>query len=225
MADLPLKKINFQLLEDQVYEQLQTAIMTGKIKRSDRLTVRALAKSIGTSEMPVRSALNRLTTEGALVKSATSGTSVLPKVTKPEFIEWMKLRALLEEQATVLAVPNLKPANIKRLESAVAGLYKADETGDVEAHLDANFRFKHELYSNASAPTLQHFINMLWLRVGPFLRNISKNAVMEGLEPTAEIDVIDAAKKQDARRAGKMIRKDIEATLRLLSQHDALFDV
>ncbi|MEM7570234.1 MAG: GntR family transcriptional regulator, partial [Pseudomonadota bacterium] len=122
MADLPLKKIKFQPLEDQVYEQLQTAIMTGKIRQSDRLTVRALAKSIGTSEMPVRSALNRLTTEGALVKRASSGTTMLPQVTKPEFTEWMTLRALLEEQATVLAVPNLKTANIKRLESALAAL-------------------------------------------------------------------------------------------------------
>ena len=45
---------------DQVFEALQASILSGEYRSGDRLRIRQLAASLGTSVMPVRESLARL---------------------------------------------------------------------------------------------------------------------------------------------------------------------
>src|SRR5262245_21693254 len=61
-----LAPLERQTLNDQVYRDLRNLIMSGRLAPGQTITIRTLAGAIGVSPMPVRGALHRLLTEGAL---------------------------------------------------------------------------------------------------------------------------------------------------------------
>src|SRR5690625_2715306 len=82
-------------MAESVYLSIRQLLLTGKIPPGERVTLRGLAKALGTSSMPVREAITQLVNDGAL--------EVLPnrmvRVFKPklsEFQEIVKLRCCLE---------------------------------------------------------------------------------------------------------------------------------
>ncbi|MEM6649420.1 MAG: GntR family transcriptional regulator [Pseudomonadota bacterium] len=224
MATKRLKKISFEPLQDQVYDTIKTAIMTGKFKAGEKLTVREMATSLGTSDMPIRAAFNRLLKEGALGQIATSGTMIIPTMGKENFREWMSLRAMLEERAIKLAAPNVTQDTIDRLTQLRERMELANQRDDLKSHLDTNFKFKHTLYSLSHSLLLLQFIDMLWVRVGPFLRNLSNDISPAFFDTEVEDIVIEAIQNQNPSLAGKAIKDDILFGMKVLLEHDELFD-
>ncbi|MEO0400606.1 MAG: GntR family transcriptional regulator [Pseudomonadota bacterium] len=203
-----MKKVSAESLNNQVYNEIKQAIMSGQFRAGDKFTVRKLVEKLGTSQMPVRVALNRLLTEGALVQSVPSGTSILPHVTRAQFREWMELRSILEPRAAELAGPNMKPAIIRKL-NKVLNKSKTDTIVDVKVNLLENYAFKHTIYEQCQSPTLLRFIDLLWLRVGPVFHHDPHDASGEASDYTYEENVIAALEKGDGATAGKFLKKDI----------------
>ena len=52
-------------LNEQVYQQIRWDLTVGNYRPGDKLSIRRLAKPLGTSAMPVREALKRLASERA----------------------------------------------------------------------------------------------------------------------------------------------------------------
>ena len=65
--ELEMPKLQRNTLNEEVYQQLKHALMTGRIAPGSTMTIRSLAKSFGISPMPVREALRRLVAEHVLV--------------------------------------------------------------------------------------------------------------------------------------------------------------
>ena len=70
MFDVP--KLSRSTLNEEVYEQLKQALMSGKITPGSTMTIRSLASSFGISVMPVREALRRLVAEHVLILLPTA---------------------------------------------------------------------------------------------------------------------------------------------------------
>jgi len=70
-ADAPfaVPKLQRNTLNEEVYEQLKQALMTGRIAPGSTMTIRSLAKSFGISPMPVREALRRLVASGTQLRA------------------------------------------------------------------------------------------------------------------------------------------------------------
>src|SRR5690606_26080621 len=76
-----VKRSSYQRRENSlVYRELRNAIMSGAIMPGTTVTIRALAKALGTSQMPAREALRRLVAEHAL-EMLPNRTVKLPVVT------------------------------------------------------------------------------------------------------------------------------------------------
>lgn len=65
--------------QDSSYQRLRKWISVGRFLPGQRLKIHDLAAQLGTGVMPVRSALQRLSAEGALVNLPHSGVTV-PKL-------------------------------------------------------------------------------------------------------------------------------------------------
>ena len=52
--ELEMPKLQRNTLNEEVYDQLKHALMTGRIAPGSTMTIRSLAKSFGISPMPVR---------------------------------------------------------------------------------------------------------------------------------------------------------------------------
>src|SRR5688500_16434787 len=107
---LTMPKLQRNTLNEEVYQQLKQALMTGRIAPGSTMTIRSLAASFGISPMPVREALRRLVAEHVLVLLPNRSVS-LPIITRERFREITRIRTSLEglaaEEATPLVTPDV----------------------------------------------------------------------------------------------------------------------
>lgn len=155
-----------------VYQRIVEALVSGQIPMGRKLTSRKLAHELGTSDMPVRSALLKLQALQALAP-LPNGSLVLPQMTRSRFIDLMRARVVCEGEASSLACFNIKKGDFNKIHKECAALSRAAENYDIETYMLKNFKFKFAIYHVSRSPSLIFLIEMLWLQVGPFLSQFS----------------------------------------------------
>ena len=205
---IPVGQIDFAPLHERVYTELRQALISGKFPPGQKLTSRKLAASLGTSDMPVRAAISRLTAEGGLVQRS-NGTFVVPPVTRRAFKELMELRALLEGRATSLACKRIDLEGLRRLHKYSDELDLAANANDIVKYLDINQKLKFTIYSYCASPKLYSLIEILWLQVGPALRYHAE-VLREITDINFHQEAIAALKGGKRAAAGAAIARDIK---------------
>ncbi|MFU8883106.1 MAG: GntR family transcriptional regulator [Rhodobacterales bacterium] len=206
-----LSPIETQPLHEQVYEKLRHALMSGQIAPGRKLTSRKLARELGTSDMPVRTALMRLQALRALDQMA-NGSMVLPAMTRARFSDLMTTRLICEPEATRKAVSGLDRAGLLRLRQVAVALTAAAEDQDIDAYLLHNHDFKFSIYTACGSPSLLFLIETLWLQVGPFLRQFSgqfDNDLRGILELDYHDDIVKCLEEGDGDGAAALLARDI----------------
>ncbi|MEO0398058.1 MAG: GntR family transcriptional regulator [Pseudomonadota bacterium] len=196
-------------LHEQVYAMIKTAIMAGRYKPGEKLTVRGVKKEFGISETPVRAALNRLGATGELTQLSTSGSMAVPRVTAAEFEEVMLLRAHMEELAVIRAFPHVDETVISKLKEIVDRASAQYPNMNLEADLDYNYEFKQTIYAASGSPTLLKIINMLWMRVGPSLRYCSTIDLPALQDTYIDNGILRAIEDGDAPKAARLVSGNI----------------
>jgi DNA-binding GntR family transcriptional regulator len=215
VSTLPVAQIDFAPLHERVYVELRQALMSGKFEPGQKLTSRKLAAALGTSDMPVRGAISRLTAEGGLVQRS-NGTFIVPRVTRPAFKELMELRSLLEGRATSLACGRIDAEGLRRLHKYSDELDRAAAADDIVKYLDVNQKLKFTIYNYCESPKLYSLIEILWLQAGPALRYHAK--VLRGITDINfhHREAIEALGKRKRAAAGAAIARDIRAGMEAL---------
>ncbi|WP_296762793.1 GntR family transcriptional regulator [Sediminimonas sp.] len=220
-APIGLGAIGTQPLHQVVYEKLRHALMSGQIESGRKLTSRKLARELGTSDMPVRSALLRLQALRALDQLA-NGSMILPAMTRERFSDLMTTRLICEPAAVRQAVTGLNRAGLLKLRQAAIALTAAAEDHDIDAYLRYNHDFKFGIYSACGSPSLLFLIETLWLQVGPFLRQFS-GQFNSGLRGILELDYHDEIVKRledgDGDGAADLLARDIREGCAFLMEH------
>ena len=101
-------------LAQRVYEQIREQIQTGKLSPGTRLVNRKMAIELGTSMVPVREALNRLTSEG-LLEHLPGGGNFVRKLNRKEIVQLYEFRESLEVFAAREAAKNIQDYHLKHL--------------------------------------------------------------------------------------------------------------
>ncbi|MEN8243910.1 MAG: GntR family transcriptional regulator [Thermodesulfobacteriota bacterium] len=163
-----LKKVNQENLTTKVYEQIKNALMRGQFYPGDRLAIRPLAEQLGTSPTPVREALLKLISFGAL-EMKPAHPIVVPTMTRDKYLENRTLRISIEGLAAETAAANIKKKDIDHLKKLHNDMVKALRAGDHQLILAKNHSFHMRLCRAAAMPTLVFIAEILWLQIGPFL--------------------------------------------------------
>jgi DNA-binding GntR family transcriptional regulator len=206
-----LTPIETQPLHEQVYEKLRYALMSGQIAPGRKLTSRKLARELGTSDMPVRSALLRLQALRAL-DQLSNGSMILPAMTRERFSDLMTTRLICEPEATRKAVAGLDRAGVLKLRQVAFALTAAAEDQDIDAYLLHNHDFKFSIYAACGSPSLLFLIETLWLQVGPFLRQFSgqfDNDLRGILDLDYHDDIVKCLEDRDGDGAAELLARDI----------------
>jgi len=165
LFDVP--KISRSTLNEEVYEQLKHALISGKIAPGSTMTIRSLASSFGISVMPVREALRRLVAEHVLIILPNRSVA-LPVFTKERFNEITRIRTSLEGLAAEAGSINLTPDMIERM-AHMTRLMESKTAGDHADILAWNREFHFTLYRASNMTMLVKMIETLWLQAGPLL--------------------------------------------------------
>jgi DNA-binding GntR family transcriptional regulator len=168
-----VQRIQTATLQEQVYGELRDALLEGRFVPGESLKIRVLAEDFGTSEMPVREALQRLVAERALVQPPNRSVSV-PTMTRSTFEELMIIRKSVEGLAARLAADKMTAAEVDKVVAMNEAYVAAIERRDSPHILSCNHHFHAAVYEGAKAPILMEIINSLWLRFGPFLAHAFK---------------------------------------------------
>jgi len=144
---------------EMTYRALKELLLFGEIAPGQAVTIQGLVARLEVGMTPVREALRRLISEGALEFQGNRRVSV-PVLTPENLSELKFARAMIERELTRKAFSNIDEN----------GLDLAIARGDIGAYLCHNYEFHKTLYSFAQSPILESLADNLWLRYGPSLR-------------------------------------------------------
>jgi DNA-binding GntR family transcriptional regulator len=126
-------------LTENAYQQLRTSILDGNFKLGSVTSIVSLASSLGMSRSPVRSAVERLATEGLM--QATSGGVLVATLDRHELMDALAVRAPLEGLAARLAAPQFDESALAELADVHASFASAVDNDDpvVARKIDLQF--------------------------------------------------------------------------------------
>jgi DNA-binding GntR family transcriptional regulator len=161
-----LQPIARDTLQERVYLRIRQALIHSEFKPGQVLTIRELAQNLGTSIMPVREALQKLTVERVLELLPTRSVRV-PVLSAEEFADICEARMLLEGRMARLATDRASAEDLERIEEASRAFSAAQASSSPTLINQKNREFHFSIYRAARQPTLIELIEPLWVRCGP----------------------------------------------------------
>src|SRR6202044_2204250 len=113
-TNLGLVRIARETVQERVYSALRDQLMRGAFEPGQKLKIAELAEAFGTSAMPVREALNRLTVERAL-ETLPSRTVRVPALSKAALQDLREARFAIEGLAIARAASNMTAESLGTL--------------------------------------------------------------------------------------------------------------
>jgi DNA-binding GntR family transcriptional regulator len=205
-------------LTDQVYEAIHGWIVNGELPAGHRLRVRDLAERVGTSVMPVREAIRRLTEAGLVVHEPYKGASVRG-LDLVELDHAYDVRILLEAEAARLGAEAADQRAIDHMQRHWSQLELAARRGDFTEALAQDEQLLERLYACSGNEIMQGVIRGLWHRCRPY-RLLWARAAMttEGTHLWRyKPALITAAVAKDGRAAETVIRESYGAAKQALA--------
>lgn len=199
---------------EQVYQTLRSQILYGELVPGQPVTIQGLTDSLGVGMTPVREAIRRLISDGALVFQGNRRVSV-PLLSGPDVEQVIFARMSIESELSRRAAVNMTSNEIDNLERIDRRLDQTISDGDVSGYLRLNHRFHKTLYAKADAPILSDIAERLWLKFGPSLRVVCGRFGTQSL-PDRHKDIIAALRRQDAEQVAKATIQDIEQGMELM---------
>lgn len=120
MADSTFQKVTARSLVDAVTEQLEVAIMEGRLAPGDRISEQKLAQSLGVSRGPLREAIRRLEGRRLVEYKANIGVRVA-ELSDKRLEDLLIVREAMEGMGARLACSRMSDQQLDDLESLIEG--------------------------------------------------------------------------------------------------------
>ena len=199
--------------QNRAYRALKTAVLGGTFHPGTTLTLAKLSDMLGTSEMPIREALKRLTAEGAF-EALPNRSARIPVLTKAVVRQILDLRVELEGRAAAQAVEHMSKRHVDQLVALDAAMNAALDQHELAKYMPLNMEFHFSIYRLAENEPLLSLIEALWLRMAPVVAfNLTRDGDAEAqFDSTGRAhhgNIIKAFQAQDPVRAAAEIRADL----------------
>jgi len=190
-------------------EQLRSAIMAGRFKPGEKLTLRAVAASLAVSLTPAREALYNLAAEGAL-EVGPRGSVYVPRLDRAKIAELTKIRVALEGLAAAEAARHLDHDVVAELRDLNDRLVEADGRQDYRDVIRLNWAFHFRIYNLSGMPALTRMIEGCWLKTGSYLNLIYPDFGKTSTGIRNHQEILAAIEARDPNRMLDAVRCDIE---------------
>lgn len=153
----------------RVYKLIRDMILFGELAPGEAVTIQGLTNVLGAGMTPVREAIRRLTTEGALEFMDNRRVSV-PVLTEEKLDEFAFARLAIEPKLARWGAERIGASKVYELDMIDRALNSAIEHNNVREYLMQNYRFHIVLYQASGKRELLNIVEPLWLKTGPSLR-------------------------------------------------------
>ena len=201
----------------KVYARLRNALVQGQLVPGQRLVHRLLADELDVSPTPVREALLRLVSEGALELDAR-GIAWVPRLAVERYNEIIDLRLDLEGRAAGRAAVLATSSDIADLAAIQERFLKGRAVMDRTVVLTENERFHFGVLGIAQMPVLQRLVENLWVQAGPTISLLFSAPRVLSPEGHGHDALIAALEARDPDAAAAAIRRDLREHAAVISQ-------
>ena len=222
-AGFGLVRIARETVQERVYCALRDRLMRGGFEPGQKLKIAQLAEAFGTSAMPVRDALNRLTVERAL-ETLPSRTVRVPALSKAALQDLRETRFAIEGLAIARAAANMTAESLATLKQHIEGQSETDSEHLSERSAEQNREFHFAIYRQSGSTVLLPIIESLWLQFGPYLRQASERFDGGGGRGTNfHVAMLDALAQRDGIAARAALEADIGRAFDLVMSDESLW--
>ena len=201
-------------LADQVFERLETDILTGRYAQDEILTETRLSEDMGVSRTPIREALRRLEQEH-LIKMTGKGITVIG-VTDKDLFDIYTIRMRLEGLAAAYAAERANGENLAPLREALElqEYYVMRHDADRIKLMDS--RFHEELYRLSGSNALYDTLFPLHNRVQKFRRAAVQNSGRAEMSLAEHRRIFTCIEAGDANGAELAMQAHVEHAMQIL---------
>lgn len=202
-----MKEVNKDSLGHTIYGRICQDLVRGKLRPNQKITIRGLAESLGTSSTPVRDAVQRLLQDSALEQRSVRDVRV-PVLTARQYMEISYMRAELEGLAAAQAAEVAEDKDVARLKHIIMRNEEAIAAARWSKATELNQKFHFALAGMADMPLMLDVLHRLWLRTGPLIAGYYEGAKEDMVQQHHVI--VSACERRDAASARTAMRADIE---------------
>ncbi len=203
------RKNRLPSIADQVYEQVRADVIRGVLPSGHKLVELEVAEQMGTSQGPVREALQRLEYEGLVERVARSATFVTPILTD-ELYELSYVRSVIEGFAASRTAKAITDEQSDELQELISNMISAARDGDITLLADFDMEFHHRICEWSGSALLlrvwlplsgqiQRFIVHSHPRQYPDLVHVA----------TRHQPIVDALRRREPETAARILREHV----------------
>ncbi len=198
---------------DQAYEAIRAQIISGSLRRGERIHQEDLAERLGVSRTPVREALRRLAAEG-LVEMHTNRGAWVADAGQSDMHAAYQARLVIEPGAARLAAQVRAVGPIARMRSALAAQRRA--IPHVGRSFEANREFHIALVHASSNEYLLQFVQRLWVaRIGEVIyERQSESRERMGMDADEHEEIVSEIAAGHGPRAESLTRRHLAEAMR-----------
>ena len=153
--------------EEYAYDVLRTAILRCELKPGEKVVVDTLSAQLGISPIPIRTAMQRLQSEGLIEITPHTG-AIVSELSPSDFEPVSLLLEKLEILAFEVAAQTATESDIARLSQIVDALGESLATSDLERWAELNIEFHSTVANISNMKLLIEFSNRIldaWTRL------------------------------------------------------------
>jgi len=195
-----------KLLASRVADKLRNLIISGQFKPGEKLTETELAKAMGVSRSPIRSAFHILELEG-LVSLVPRRGAFVAEISLDEVKEIYEIKSMIEGYAANLAAQNITGREISKLKSVLNKAKICIEREDFEGILNTNYEFHAKIVESSKNKKLFSFYKSLILPI----KKYQSYSLSPPWSPTISLKehwkILDAISKKENVKAERSARE------------------
>lgn len=194
-------------LADQVFDKLESDIITGVYPRGEVLTELRLVEELGVSRTPIREALRRLEQERLITDSGKG--SVVLGITIEDLMDIMEVRQRVEGLAAYYATKNMTEEELKQLRSINELQDFYYEKRDLDRLRQMDDQFHNMIYVLSGRTVLRDTLQPLHRKT----QRYRKQSISDDTRLAASIKehklIFAAIEEKDAQKAAELVTKHI----------------
>ena len=190
-------------LADQVFEHLETDILSGKYQRGEILTESKLSLELGVSRTPIREALRRLEQEH-LIEEAPKG-NVVVGISEKDLGDIFMIRIKLEGQAAAMAAENRTDEQLSILREAVEFQEFYLKRHDADRIKSMDSRFHQTIYKMCASAVFYDVLLPLHKKILKYRRASVSNTSRAEASVAEHRAIYEAIAAKDSALAEKLI--------------------
>lgn len=200
-------------IADQIFEQLEKEILSGKYKRGEQLSELKLSEELGVSRTPIREAIRRLEQEHILADTGKGLTVV--GISKTDMLDMYEIRMSLEGDVGERAAVNITEEDLNKMGEVLDlqkyYIEKGDPKDNADKIKDLDSQFHELLYSSCGSAAYNDVLLPIHRKMTKF-RKASISQRSRAQESIKEhLEIYEALKAHNPKLAREKILKHTAA--------------